>query len=171
MKDFFKAIGLVKELTINLDCPKAYFIKSLEPHVDPSGYEFFEQFSKGPVFKGNIRGDRFSIRKRKKLFNPNSAMSVKLNGEVTQRDERAVVFVETSINATVFYPGIVILLFFTFAVLSMFANAAPGFAILVSVGQLIFLSVILYINLRGAVNRTIEETEREFVWIVRNYGR
>lgn len=169
MKDLLKSIGLLQEFTVQLDCPKSYFIQTLGKHVDDSGFDLLELFTSGRPFKGKITGDAFSIRKRKRLFNTNVNI-VKLNGIVQQKDEKSIVSVQTNINSRLWYASIPLLALIVFQLITpAFDNSTTENFILVFALQMSVLLAILYISLRGAVNHARNETEKEFVWIVKNY--
>jgi len=172
MKKFLRSIGILEEFSIHLDCPKSYFIKNLEQHVDRSGFELFEAITSGPAFKGRVDGDSFSIRKRKKMFASAPSAIVKMNGIVKERNEKSIVTLETNINSSLPATLLVVVAFLVFKINALaFNNSTLENLILVIAGQLVFMTAIFYLQLRGSVNRARNAFTQDLHWIAKNYRR
>lgn len=174
MKEFLRSIGLVRNFTFTLNCPKSYFMNMLRVNVDDS-FEMLESLRNGKAFKGIVSHDTFSIRKRRSGYRASPFFMVKLNGIVRERDNQTVV--ETEIVGPgwfiAFFFGVTVFIYLMIT-LSLITggprrNEMGSWAYLFLLLHAAFMLGLPYFFFRRAISTAQRDVEMEFVYLAKDY--
>ncbi|PTX12245.1 hypothetical protein C8N40_11443 [Pontibacter mucosus] len=176
MKDFFRKIKLVDNLTTEIEIQRNEFVARLKENVDEGSTSLFSDMfdvfsSSSNEYKGTIRMEYFKLRRRRRFFDMNMNVAV-AKGTFTQKEK--ILIVDTEING---FSGMMIP-FYMFAIIFylifistfLFAENIEGasFAFPFLVIHAAFMFGLPYFVMRRSVDRMKHELEREFYYMTKN---
>jgi hypothetical protein len=170
MKEFFRKIGLVEQIKIELPVQRAEFISELKVHVDEPRTELFEVFSNSRNdYKGKVEGDTFDIKKRRRLFDSRLSFARAI-GRITAREDGIVIEVELIGYSVLIIPFFVFLFaIYGFAIISvLFRGVEFLWTIPLIVIHAAFMIGIPYVVMRKSITRIHHNIERDFFFMIRH---
>jgi hypothetical protein len=169
MKGFFRKIGLVDNVSIELPVRRDEFLKTLRIHVDEPGGELFEVFSNSKNdYKGRVSHDTFDIRKRRRLFDSRLNFA-RAAGRVSGKDDSTIIDVELTGYSPLVIPFFVFLFLVYGFVIASILFQSDGFlwTIPLVVLHALFMIGIPYIVMRKSMSRIRYDMERDFFFMIR----
>ncbi len=176
MMEWLRKLKLVRDFDFTINADGENFPRKFSAAVDRGGTGFFSNFSdifssSANLYKGEVNGRRFSIKKKAKFFQQNLNMATAVG---TFSSERDTIRFQGTVSSLTWkaIPFLVFILLFYGAFLGVFVlgglgEDVPAFVLIFLLVHAAFMIGIPYVIIRKSVSSLISDFERDLYYIAR----